>query len=228
MKNNYLSVVYDLKRTPKTVYPAQLIEYLTKRFKIGSNSTILEIGCGRCDFLIEYAKLGHNCYGVDREVMDENILENIKLSYIDISRDKLPYPDEYFDLVYHKSVLEHFYTPDNLMSESMRVLKKGGKLIILTVDWISQMKNFYEDYTHSRPYTLNGLNDLLKIYNLKNIETDLFYQIPSVWRYPILKIVCNFFSIFLDVYKARKLTEITKCKFFRWSVEHMLLGYGEK
>ena len=47
------------------------------------------------------------------------------------------------------------------MKESWRVLKPGGRLIALTPDWKSQMKTFYNDYTHVRPYTVDSLGDLL-------------------------------------------------------------------
>lgn len=228
MKSNYLSVIYDLKRTPKTDYPYHLIKHLKTRFNIKPNSKVLEIGCGRCDFLNEFFKNGYECYGIDREIIENEDNSGLILKKVDISTNKFPFPDEYFDVVYHKSVIEHLYYTDNLMNESLRVLKKNGKLIILTPDWISQMKNFYEDYTHVKPFTVNAVNDLFNVYNLKNIKTELFYQLPCVWKYPFLKVISKFLSIFLSVYLARKITKITKIKFFRWSVELMILGYAEK
>jgi len=227
MKNTYISTVYDLKRTPKTDYPVKFVEYLIKRFNLKPHSNLLEIGCGRCDFLLAFSENNFNCIGVDKEIISlEN--NNVKLYKVDIKKDKLPFADETFDVVYHKSVIEHFYSPDNLMQESLRVLKKGGKLIVLTPDWISQMQNFYEDYTHSRPYTVGALKDLFVIYNLKNAQVELFYQLPIVWKIPQIKIICKILSVFLNSFTARKITEITKIKFFRWAVELMIIGYGEK
>ena len=53
-QNKYVSTIYDEKRTPKTDYPKQLISYLSKRFNLEDNLEILELGCGRCDFLFEF------------------------------------------------------------------------------------------------------------------------------------------------------------------------------
>ena len=57
VQNDYVSIIYDNKRTPKTDYPKQLIKYLSKRFDLHDNSKLLELGCGRGDFLFEFQKL---------------------------------------------------------------------------------------------------------------------------------------------------------------------------
>ena len=114
------------------------------------------------------------------------------------------------------------------MSETFRVLKPGGKVIILTPDWVSQMKVFYEDFTHYRPYDKNALKDLLSIKGFSNVKAELFCQLPTVWRYRFLNIFVKLLQLTLSTPFARRLTELTGIKFFRWSVELMVLGYGEK
>ncbi len=47
--------------------------------------------------------------------------------------DELPYPDEFFDIAYSVSVIEHIPDPLPTMREMVRVLKRGGTLI-LTLD----------------------------------------------------------------------------------------------
>jgi hypothetical protein len=90
------------------------------------------------------------------------------------------------------------------------------------------MKVFYEDYTHSRPYTEAALSDLLKVYGFQNIETELFYQMPILWRHPYMKLISFIFRLILSTPSARDLTKITGIKYFRWSVELMVLGTGVK
>ena len=36
----------------------------------------------------------------------------------DIENQGIPYPDNFFDIVYSKSVIEHFYDPDKLKVRS--------------------------------------------------------------------------------------------------------------
>lgn len=56
----------------------------------------------------------------------------------------LPYPDEYFDLVFHQGLLEHFADPSPLLVEQWRVLRKGGFLV---VD-VPQRYSLYTIYKH--------------------------------------------------------------------------------
>ena len=226
---SYVSVVYDENRTPKTDYPSKFARHLIDRFSIAKQASLIELGCGRGDFLLEFQQAGLQCYGIDRDEQSISLLANlIDVRKADISVDALPFDDNTFDVVYHKSLIEHLYTPDHLMAESYRILKPGGRVIILTPDWISQMKTFYEDFTHSRPYDCSAINDLLEIYNFKDITSEKFYQLPILWAFPSLKIVCRCLQLFLDNITARQLTKLTGVKFFRWGVELMVLGSGVK
>ena len=56
-----------------------------------------------------------------------------------------------FDVIYSKSVIEHFYYPEKILKEAYRVLKPGGIIITLTPDWEFIYKSFYEDFTHRTP-----------------------------------------------------------------------------
>ncbi len=42
----------------------------------------------------------------------------------------LPFDDESFDIVFHQGLLEHFHDPQLLLRENIRVLKKGGYLLV--------------------------------------------------------------------------------------------------
>jgi ubiquinone/menaquinone biosynthesis C-methylase UbiE len=226
--SDYVGVVYDEARTPRTEYPFQMASYLFTRFHLYKGQKLLEIGCGRGEFLNAFQQLGMSCYGVDLSEYSFCHLKDIQVAKVDISQDVLPFENNSFDVVYHKSLIEHLYSPDHLMKETYRVLKPEGRVIILTPDWVSTMKVFYEDYTHSRPYTVTAVSDLLKVYDFKKIESELFYQLPILWRYPKLKIISLFLQMFLSTPAARYLTKVTGLKFFRWSVELMVLGTGEK
>jgi hypothetical protein len=47
---NYVNVIYNLNTVPFTNYPAKLINYLIKRYKLAKNSSLLELVCGRGEF----------------------------------------------------------------------------------------------------------------------------------------------------------------------------------
>ena len=219
---DYLNVVYDLKSHPKTSYPEKLAKYLFKSFEMRTGQLFLEPGCGRGEFLNEFNKLGLKCYGIDLSQHAGGMLDK-KVDIIkgfDLENDKWPYPDNFFDIIYNKSLLEHLYKPDKFLNEARRVLKPNGKILCLVPDWESNYKTYFDDFTHRTPFTKVSLNDIYEITDFKNISVIKFRQLPIVWRYPILNIFCSIIAPFVP---AR-----TKNKFLRWSRELMLIGYAQK
>lgn len=78
---------------------------------------ILNVGCG------------DETYGTDFVDLYPSRPEVIKC---DIDKEKLPYKENTFDIVYTKNLLEHLGNPLNALKEMKRVLKKGGKIILIT------------------------------------------------------------------------------------------------
>jgi SAM-dependent methyltransferase len=226
---SYINTVYNRERSPKTKYPSELIDYLIKRFHLRKKNKILELGVGNGDFLIEFQKKGLICTGIDKEI-SPFADKKLNIKKVDLTKHKLPFAGGSFDIIYHKSFLEHFYRDeaDHIMSETWRVLKKGGKLVVLVPDWVSQKETFFEDYTHVHPYDELAISDLLDIYRFQRVKSEKFYQLPVLWKYPVLKLFSSLISFFLTIQEARKFTDSTGWKFFRWSRELMVLGYGEK
>ena len=106
------------------------------------NKTILEIGVGAGIDFIEFLKKGAICYGIDatKSAINEtkkNISyalpnNNYKLKYLEkINAEKLPFKDNYFDIVYSHGVLHHAKNTMKCISEAERVLKKGGTLKLM-------------------------------------------------------------------------------------------------
>ena len=219
---DYLDVVYDKKIRPQTRYPFQLCEHLFLRFDMKKSNKLLDVGCGRGDFSKGFKELGLLVSGLDVIKSQSEMLKDIEIKYANIENDKFPFNDETFDIIFSKSVIEHLRNPDNFIKEIHRLLKPGGRIIILTPDWQSQRLIFYDDYTHCHPYTPISLRDLLKIHGFKEVSSEIFYQLPVLWKYPWLKIFSKFLQIFGPVKK------IHKNKFIRWSKELMILASGKK
>src|SRR3989344_2854233 len=213
----YIDTIYSTTARPKTNYPSQMVAHLCKKFGIRKGQRLLELGCGRGDFTKAFKDWGLNAEALDLEKSSDVTLDGIPVAHANLDADTYPYADESFDIVYSKSVIEHLKNPEHFLTESKRILKKGGKLIMLTPDWHTQMFIFYDDHTHVRPYTLTGARDLLKILNFTNVQSELFYQLPVLWKYPALKVFSKVLQIFGPV------KELYKNKFVRWSRELMVL-----
>jgi ubiquinone/menaquinone biosynthesis C-methylase UbiE len=218
---DYLNVVYDKKIKPITKYPGKLIDYLINRYNLKNGSKLLEPGFGRGEFLLEFKKKGMKCYGVDISSFAGSNLKGINIKTgVDFDKDKLPYEDNFFDIIYSKSLMEHLSNPENFLREAYRVLKPGGKIICMIPDWEANYKIYFDDHTHKTPFTIESLQNILKICDFYNLNVVKFRQLPITWKYPFINLISKLIAPFVPVR--------TKNKFLRWSRELMLIGYGKK
>ncbi len=223
-KNDYVKVVYNEKDRPLTKYPKQLTGYLFERYKIASGSKLLDVGCGRGEFLkgfIEYGVLG---YAVDQSSISKKYCPEAELRISDIENEGIPFPDNFFDTVYSKSVIEHFHYPERFVKEIYRVLKPGGLVITLCPSWEYNNKIYFEDYTHRTPFMMTSLKDIYTIHNFQDVKVEFFRQLPSTWgRFGIMSIL---FSKIVSLLIPPNLKKYSK--YVRFSKEIMLLASAKK
>lgn len=93
---------------------------------------LVEIGCGMGTDLLQFARAGAICTGVDltpRSVEISSLhlgLYGLRADFVLADGERLPFADESFDVVYSNGVLHH--TPDTAggVRELHRVLRPGG------------------------------------------------------------------------------------------------------
>ena len=221
-KENYIKITYDGK---KSSYPEKFCNHLFSQFP--KNSRILDVGCGNGDFALELLKLGFDVCGIDLSKC-EVLKERHKI--VDLQHDRYPYPDNYFDVVFSKSVIEHLRDPDYLIDEAHRVLKPGGTFICLAPSWKhSYQEQFYIDHTHCTPFTRYSLETLCKMSNFK-AECNYFYQLPLLWRFPFMhffRAILSFVNLPYHPFDRVKWPENVN-KVIRFSKEAMLLCICKK
>ena len=108
------------------------IGQIKNRVPLRDCSSCLELGCHDGMVGVELARLGKTAYGLDldRESFDPRALkEGVQFIHGDVAR--MPIEDRTMDLIYSFAAFEHFPDPDTALSESWRVLKKGGYLYLL-------------------------------------------------------------------------------------------------
>lgn len=108
-----------------------------------------------------------------------------KLFKADIDTQMLPFESSTFDTIVSNSMIEHTFFPKNTIKEGTRVLKDGGKFIIMVPNvghwrfrlWLlfgrfPYLENTPTDTLHIRLFTSQSIQELGKQYGLKvkNIE----------------------------------------------------------
>ncbi|HZH66419.1 MAG TPA: class I SAM-dependent methyltransferase [Flavisolibacter sp.] len=102
------------------------------------NKDVLEIGIGQAADSAQIVKRGANYYGIDltetsiKRIKDRFKLSNLPYKEIQVANaEKIPYPDNFFDMVYSHGVIHHSPNIEKIVEEIHRVLKPGGTAIIM-------------------------------------------------------------------------------------------------
>lgn len=98
---------------------------------------VLDVGCGNGYVLANYARAGADVYGVDlTEAAIALTRQRFSLagrtgSFRAANAEALPFPGETFDCVCSMGVLHHTPDTERAVQEVWRVLKPGGRLIVM-------------------------------------------------------------------------------------------------
>ena len=93
---------------------------------------LLEVGCGSGRMLRLMKDHGWEVEGVD---FDPAAVENARSKGLDVRLGTLEdqnYPDDHFDAVTMSHLVEHVPDPLQLLLESYRILKPGGRMVVVT------------------------------------------------------------------------------------------------
>ena len=222
MNGGYLANIYDESERPKSNYPFLLADRLISVHSIKPGLSLVDLGSGRGEIAIGFAKKGINVYAVDRDETFRSEIENAGIKFFahDIGSGPLPFEDNSVDIVYSKSFLEHLPNPEPILEECYRILKPNGRILHLVPDWEANYKIYFDDHTHKTPFTMTTMRDLYKICGFEPGEIRRFRQLPVTWKYSFLKLPLDFLSLFIH--------PRSKNKFLRWTRELMIEGVGFK
>lgn len=96
----------------------------------------IDLGCGTGIYSIWLAEKGLSVTGVDlsnemlKVAIEKSNHKNLSIDYKQADLHHLPYEDHTFDLVVCNIVLEFVDSPELVIAEGLRVLKKGGRLVV--------------------------------------------------------------------------------------------------
>jgi ubiquinone/menaquinone biosynthesis C-methylase UbiE len=117
-------------------YEAQPWQRPLFRFERYAGQRVLEIGVGLGTDLVQFAKAGALCHGVDvtdrhLELTERNFA--LRGLLVDLKRcdaTRIEHPDASFDVVYSFGVIHHVPDAPAVVREIERVLKPGGRCLI--------------------------------------------------------------------------------------------------
>lgn len=175
----YLDIRYPEKNIEKhRIFTKKFTEWVHKRF-FNKPGKLLDVGCGKGLYMDGFSAIGFKAYGIDKEKYRKDIKR------INLEKEKIPFTKNFFDYVFSKGVIHHIENTENFLKEIKRVLKPNGMIFIMTMNWETTYKFFYEDFTVKKPFTLKSLKNILTYYGFEIIEARKFQNVPYFWRYTI-------------------------------------------
>ena len=146
----------------------------------GRPGAVLDIGFGRGEFLLRAKRLGWQCHGVEVSAtsVDWGRELGFQVQQFDGSFSRpLDYPDATFDLISANSVLEHVHHPRRLVEESRRLLKRGGKILIMVPNYECQDTRLLGEHwrmwsppQHLFHFTAGNVRSLLQEHGFHDIK----------------------------------------------------------
>ena len=129
---------------------------------------VLEVSFGTGYLLLQYAG-GYETYGIDFnesmiEIARKNLSKNdVKANLQWANVEELPYPDGYFDTIINTMAFSGYPKGNRAMAEINRVLKDGGKLLIVDFDYSSNRNIFGYWLTRIMEKAGDTIRDISKI-----------------------------------------------------------------
>lgn len=113
--------------------------------QLQSGGKVLDIGSGPGYLASEMATIvgqAGEVHGVDisEELLGlarEKYADQPQLKFHNANAARLPFPSDYFDVVVVTQVLEYLADVETALSEFRRVLRAGGRILVLDTDWDS-------------------------------------------------------------------------------------------
>lgn len=165
-------------------------ELALRLMDIQAGHKVLDIGCGKGNLGFFLLSQRPGIEMVFSDVSDEAKKYLGSNTFVQCSMDALPFEDHTFDRIFCMHVIAHFPDGEKGMQEAYRVLKKGGKLMILTPNklyvyftWaVTFLKYFRVKYDRTAQwlYTRSKLDSQLKSSPWQSVSHSYFQDAPRL------------------------------------------------
>lgn len=187
-KELYLEEMRDQGYSAENIdaFHTKMIPYVLEKYGVPKAGQLVEVGIAQGHCSISAYRAGYrNLAAID--YVDVNFPRfqadyGIKCFNVDITQDPIPFADNSVDAFIFFHTIEHISNGTLILSEMLRATKPGGKCFVVTPDWRKQVKTFFADPTHIKPYDKVALSRLMRIAGWKNFDVRSFGTVFGMGR----------------------------------------------
>jgi len=131
---NQASALEKLAGLIAILQPARkaVFDFKAMYLRVKPGARLLDIGCGNGDQLEFLQELGWQVEGLDPDPVAVAIVAARGMTVHTGSLENQCFPDQQFDAIVSSHVIEHVHDPVSLLRECGRILRPGGRLVIIT------------------------------------------------------------------------------------------------
>lgn len=140
---------------------------------VPTDAHVLEVGAGYCGWI--NAVRGARKVAVDEwPDVARHASQSVEAVVLDASTGLSRFADASFDLVLASNVIEHFEPDDAaaLVADIVRLLRPGGRLIVIQPNFRYAYRYYFDDYTHRSMFTHVSLANLLRSRGLRMLRVE--------------------------------------------------------
>lgn len=178
----------------------KLFNFFTNKLKLKKPGKILDHGAATGLFLLPWKENNWDCYGIEPHKASVDYAKSIGLNVKNGFGEKLPYKNNYFDVIISVGSFEHAYDINKTFKEFHRTLKNNGVLILRwrSDKLLGSPLEYYNQITY-RYFSRKTLIDLFNKHKLKYLFNESKKKIEGYDTYEY--IVCkktrnNYFTKF--------------------------------
>jgi SAM-dependent methyltransferase len=173
----------EIKKIASYLNQVNMLDTVTKSTHSGRVARVLEVACGTGFSSLELANKGFEVVGLEVDVNLCKLLKGaaqyFRVNSAAVAGDacSIPFLGHAFDVVFSRSFFEHVHDRDAALKEQIRVLRKGGVLVIEDGNLFNPKSLFNLLFLY--PLRSKGkLGGIKWLFNKRKIQENLYGYLP--------------------------------------------------